>query len=97
MGPDEVAADPSYGGHPSFTFRRVEYLRDVIVRNGDGGKQIWLLDFGWTSDEVHPAYAWHRVTEEQKAQYIVDAYRWARQNWAPWIGVMSLWNLAAPG
>jgi hypothetical protein len=97
MSPEEVAADPAYGGHASFCFRRVEQLREVMVRNGDEAKQVWLLEFGWSSDEVHPAYAWHRVTEEQKAQYIVDAYRWAAQNWAPWIGVMALWNLAAPG
>jgi hypothetical protein len=97
MSPEEVAADQSYGGHPSFAFRRVEHLRQVMERNGDGGKQVWLLEFGWTSDEVNPAYAWHRVSEEQKAQYIVDAYRWANQNWAPWIGVMTLWNLSAPG
>jgi hypothetical protein len=97
MGPDEVAGDPSYGGHASFSFRRVEQLRDVMVRNGDDAKQVWLLEFGWTSDEVHPAYAWHRVTEDQKAQYIVDAFKWAREKWSPWIGVMTLWNLSAPG
>jgi polysaccharide biosynthesis protein PslG len=97
MSPDEVAADRSYGGHASFSFRRVEQLRDVMVRNGDDAKQVWLLEFGWTSDDVHPAYAWHRVTEDQKAEYIVGAYRWANQNWTPWIGVMCLWNLAAPG
>jgi polysaccharide biosynthesis protein PslG len=97
MGPDEVAGDPSYGGHASFAFRRVEQLRDVMVRNGDEAKQVWLLEFGWTSDEVHAAYAWHRVTEDQKAQYIVDAFKWAREKWSPWIGVMALWNLSAPG
>jgi polysaccharide biosynthesis protein PslG len=97
MSPDAVAADQSFGGHPSFSFRRVEQLRDVMVRNGDSGKQVWLLEFGWTSDEVNPAYAWHRVTEQQKADYIVGAYQWARNNWSPWIGVMTLWNLSAPG
>jgi hypothetical protein len=97
MSPDAVAADQSYGGHPSFSFRRVEQLHAVMVRNGDTSKQIWLMEFGWTSDEVNPAYAWHRVSEDQKAQYIVGAYRWANQNWAPWIGVMVLWNLASAG
>jgi hypothetical protein len=97
MSPDDVGADPSYGGHPSFSFRRVEQLREVMVNNGDDAKQVWLLEFGWTSDEVHPAYAWHRVTEDQKAQYIVGAFKWARDKWSPWIGVMNLWNLSAPG
>ena len=96
MSPEQVAADPSYGGHRFFCFRRIEDLRNVMVKNGDSNKQIWLLEFGWTSDEVHPAYAWHKVSEAQKAQYIVDAYKWAATNWSPWIGVMTLWNLPDP-
>jgi polysaccharide biosynthesis protein PslG len=96
IGPDELASDTQWGGHPSFGFRRVEMLRDVMVQNADEAKQVWLLEFGWTSDSVHDAYAWHRVTEEQKGTYIVEAYRWAALNWAPWIGVMTLWNVAAP-
>lgn len=96
MSPDQVAADPSYGGHRFFCFRRIEDLRNVMTRNGDSGKQIWLLEFGWTSDTVHPAYAWHAVSEDQKADYIVRAYKYAQMNWSSWIGVMTLWNLPAP-
>ncbi len=96
MSPEAVAANPSYGGHRFFCFRRVEDLRAVMVKNGDSNKQVWLLEFGWTSDEVHPAYAWHKVTEQQKADYIVGAYKWAASNWSPWIGVMTLWNLPDP-
>jgi hypothetical protein len=96
IGPAELAADTSWGGHSSFGFRRVEQLRDIMVRNGDAAKQIWLTEFGWTSDTIHPSYAWHRVTEEQKAQYVVEAYRWAHLHWQPWIGAMVLWNLPSP-
>ena len=96
MSPDEVAAGPEYGGHRVFTFRRVEDLRNVMVRNGDAGRQIWLTEFGWTSDPVHPAYAWHAVSEQQKADYLVRAYQFARANWSPWIGVMSVWTLPRP-
>ncbi len=96
IGPDELASDTQWGGHSSFGFRRVEMLRDVMVQNNDAAKQVWLLEFGWTSDTVHDSYAWHRVTEDQKATYIVGAYKWAADNWAPWIGVMTVWNLASP-
>jgi polysaccharide biosynthesis protein PslG len=82
--------------HPSFYFRRIEQLRDVQVRNGDANRQIWLLEFGWTSDTIHPAYSWFAVTEEKKAQNIVKAFQFARQNWSPWIGVMTLWTLPDP-
>ena len=96
MSPDAVASNPTFGGHRFFCFRRIEDLRNVMVKNGDASKQIWLLEFGWTSDEVHPAYSWHKVSEQQKADYIVGAYKWAASNWAPWIGVMTLWNLPDP-
>src|SRR3712207_9087721 len=67
-------------------FRSVEDLRAVMERNGDAGKQIWLLEFGWTTDRVHPAYAWFAVAPETQGAYLVGAYQWAAENWAPWIG-----------
>jgi polysaccharide biosynthesis protein PslG len=96
VSPDEAELDENWGGHRSFTFRRVEDLRAIMEANGDAAKQIWLLEFGWTTDELHPAYAWHRVTPDQHAQYLLDSYKWAQKNWSPWIGVMALWNLPDP-
>ena len=49
-------------------------------------KQIWLIEFGWHTDPVNPTFAWYRVTEEEKGDYIVRAYRLAHERWAPWIG-----------
>ncbi len=97
VSPAEAASNPTWGGHRFFVFRRVEDMREIMVRNGDADKQIWLLEFGWTSDPVHQAYAWHRVTEEEKGENLVAAYQWAAKNWAPWIGVMTLWTLPDPG
>jgi LysM repeat protein len=102
--PAVVASDPALNNYdPSpeerkrvYCFRHVEDLRQVMVENGDGDKQIALLEFGWTSDEVHPEYAWFRVTEEQKGDYLVRAYQYAQQNWSPWIGVMSLIYMPDP-
>jgi hypothetical protein len=82
--------------HPSFYFRRVEQLRSIMLANGDADKQIWLMEFGWTTDQVNPRYSWYATTEERKAELIVEAFRFARAHWAPWIGVMSLWTLADP-
>lgn len=96
MSAAEVAADPSFGGHPSFAFRRIEQLRQIMVDNGDDARQVWVLEFGWTSDTVHPEYSWYGVSEDTKADYLVRAYQYAQQNWSPWIGTMVLWNVAAP-
>ncbi len=82
--------------HGSFYFRRVEQLRDVMVRNGDQDKRVWLLEFGWTSDTVHPNYSWFAVSEDKKASNIVKAFQYARDHWRPWIGVMTLWTMSDP-
>ncbi|HYY89300.1 MAG TPA: hypothetical protein VFA49_10930 [Chloroflexota bacterium] len=96
--PDVDAAPGSLAefGHPSFYFRRVEQLRDVQVKHGDADRQVWLLEFGWTSDTVHPQYKWFAVSEQKKGQNIVSAFDYARRNWSPWIGVMTLWTLPDP-
>ncbi|HLZ27586.1 MAG TPA: hypothetical protein VKV73_09725 [Chloroflexota bacterium] len=80
----------------SFYFRRVEQLRAVQVKAGDAAWQIWFLEFGWTADKIHPNYSWFAVTEDKKADNIVKAFQYAKQNWSPWIGVMTLWTLADP-
>jgi hypothetical protein len=96
ISPDEVAANPDYGGHRFFCFRRVEDLRDIMVRYGDADKQIAILEMGWTTDPLHPEYAWFAVTEEQKADYLVRAFRYAREHWRPWVGPMFVLSIANP-
>jgi polysaccharide biosynthesis protein PslG len=96
MSPDQVAADPNYGGNRFNCFRRVEDLRAIMVRYGDTDKQVFITEFGWTSDQVNPSYAWHAVTEQQKADYLVRAYKYAKEHWSPWIGLMSLVYICDP-
>jgi hypothetical protein len=94
--PDDIANDPTLGGHRFFGFRHVEDLRNIMVANGDEPKQIWITELGWTSDTIHADYAWFQVPEETKADYLVRAFQWAHNNWAPWIGVMTAWSISAP-
>ncbi|HMQ52794.1 MAG TPA: beta-galactosidase [Anaerolineae bacterium] len=80
-----------------YGFRHVEDVRAVMVRNGDSAKQIVLLEFGWTIDpRPDSPYKWHAVTAEEQADYFVRAYQYAKQNWRPWIGIMSLIYVADP-
>jgi polysaccharide biosynthesis protein PslG len=83
--------------HPSFYFRRIEQLRQIMVDHGDSAQQVWLLEFGWTTDPVNPSYSWYATSESRKADLIVEAFKYANRNWAPWIGVMTLWTLSDPG
>jgi hypothetical protein len=82
--------------HPSFYFRRVEALRAIQAASGDADKQVWLTEFGWTTNPTDPNYSWYATTEERRGELIVEAFRYARAHWRPWIGVMTLWTLADP-
>jgi len=80
-----------------YGFRHVEDVREVMVRNGDEAKQVVLLEFGWTVDpRPDSPYHWHAVSPIEQAQYLERAYAYAKQNWQPWIGVMSLIYVANP-
>jgi hypothetical protein len=81
---------------PSFYFRRVEQIHDIMVGNGDVDKQIWLMEFGWTTEKRNPDYSWYATDEKTKGDLIVGAFKFARGNWSPWIGVMTLWTIADP-
>jgi hypothetical protein len=97
--PSAVADDPVLNnGDPSsrdlkriYCFRHVEDLRAVMVANGDADKRVVLLEFGWTTDHrPESPYTWHAVSDQEQADFLVRAYQYAKENWQPWIGVMSL-------
>ncbi len=80
----------------SFYFKRVLQLHDVMVQNGEGGKKMWLTEFGWDSSQTPPdAYKYARyVSEDQQAQYLTQAFALGKSY--PWMGVMFVWNLNFP-
>jgi hypothetical protein len=80
-----------------YCFRHVEDVRAIMVNNGDADKKVVLLEFGWTIDpRPDSPYKWHAVSPNQQADYFVRAYQYAKANWQPWIGVMSLIYVADP-
>lgn len=93
MSPEEAEAE---FGHRWMAFRHVEDMRAIMVERGDAAKQIAILEMGWTLDTIHPSFAWHAVTEEQQADYLVGAYRWAAEHWRPWVGLMVMIYMTNP-
>ena len=59
LDPADAAANQKYGGYRFFAFRHVEDIRAIMEKYGDAAKKIVLLEFGWTSDDINPAYKWH--------------------------------------
>lgn len=98
--PETAPDDPALNGNRWQAFRHVEDLRAIMVANGEGAKQIAILELGWTTDSrdtitdaagqvVSNPYRWHAVTEEEQARYLADAYIYAGKHWRPWIGLVS--------
>ena len=105
MDPAEVARTPELNNNdPSpeelrraYSFRHVEDMRKIMVEHGDSEKQVALMEMGWTSDSRPDSpYRWHSVTEDQKAAYLAQAFRYAEQNWKPWIAQMSVIYIPDP-
>lgn len=97
ISPEEAASNPEYGGQRFFAFRHVEDMRAIMVQHGDGDKQVAILELGWTSDQRPDSpYYWHAVSEEEKADYLVRAFAWAKAHWSAWMGVMTVIYIADP-
>jgi len=76
---------------------RVVLLREVMERNGDASKAIWISEFGYNSapDSIPQdrRTTWGQpVSEEIKGEYLVGQLERARVEW-PWVGVMNVWFL----
>lgn len=81
-----------WSDHASFYFRRTEQLRQVMATHGDS-RPIWITEFGWTTENQAPGYEYGADnSEEEQAQYLVDAFELARRDW-PWVEAMFVWNL----
>ncbi len=88
---NDPPADPP--SPDKLNFRRVELLRLVMERHGDGKKAVWFNEYGWDAPpaDIPPSEVlWGRVTEQQQAQWTVEGIRYAEEHW-PWAGVFSIW------
>ena len=109
MDPGEIARDPNFsnpGDHEAgvpeelrriYGFRHVEDVRDIMVRNGDADKRVVVLEFGWTTDNrENSPYRWHHIGEQRQGEYFVRAFQYAKDNWQPWIGLMTVIYMPDP-
>lgn len=79
--------DPQ-GAHDGLNFARLLDLRGIMVEYGDEQKPVWATEFGWTVSD-----AWHAVTPDEQAHYLLEALRRAKQEW-PWLTMVAVWHLA---
>lgn len=73
-----------------FNYGRNLFIRDLMVRNGDAHKAIWIAEMNWNAAPPDIPTIFGRVSDEQQARYDVLAYQRAQAEW-PWVGANMLW------
>lgn len=81
-------------GVPDFNFKRLKYLRDIMVENGDTARKMWALEVGWLRDNGYDMGKFNafKVSAQQQADYLQRAFEIAETEW-PWLELMTVWNL----
>lgn len=84
--PPEAAPAPEL-----LNFRRVELLRELMVRYGDADKPVFVTEGGWND---HPRWTWS-VKPAQRVTYSLGAYALALDQWS-WCPAVALWVFRTP-
>ena len=65
-----------------------------MVDSGLGDMQIWITEFGWATQNNTPGYGFgDNISYQEQADWIVRAFQMGRNDYAPWVGAMFLWQL----
>lgn len=78
-------------GPDILNFRRVELVRDIMVRHGDAATPIFITESGWND---HPRWT-HAVRPAQRIRYTKDALAYAEANW-PFVKTVAVWAFRYP-
>lgn len=77
-------------------FGRHQWLRDIMVANGDAEKPIWISEAGWNPVPPLPGIwgydTYGTVSMAEAADYVPIAYERALSEW-PYVGVINYWFL----
>ena len=82
----------------SVNIARHIFYRDIMVRNGDAHKSIWLSEAAWNAtldadlprDQIDAFSRYGNTTQEQAARYMPQLYERAQREWH-WIGNIMYW------
>lgn len=95
--PDELANGDLNNYYPAtrelnttWGFRSIEVLHDYTMAPERQVRKQWVVTkMGWTTDKRERSLVkWAAVSEQMQGDYLRRAYRWAKDNWSGWVGVM---------
>ena len=78
-------------GSDRLNFRRLEFLRQIMVDAEDTAKPVFITESGWND---HPRWT-GGVRPSQRLQYTVQAFEYAAAHW-DWVQQLCIWALRYP-
>jgi hypothetical protein len=78
-------------GRDVMNFRRVELIYEIMQKNGDGDKPIFITESGWND---HPRWT-KAVRPGERIRYTLGSYRWTAEN-LPTVQKLCQWVLRYP-
>jgi hypothetical protein len=84
--PPDAPPDPGV-----LNFRRVELMREVMLRHGDADTPMMITETGWND---HPRWT-QAVRPAQRLTYTLDALDRAAADW-PYVELVGLWSFRYP-
>ena len=77
--------------HPLvLNFGRARYVRDLMVRNGDGEKPMWISEMNWNTVPLDRPAPFGRVTPDDQGRFLIQAFRRIEDEW-PWLTLANVW------
>ncbi|MBM7520311.1 cellulase family glycosylhydrolase [Nocardioides nitrophenolicus] len=85
IGPSDAAPETASVG-AVWRLTSTPMVHDVMTTWGDGGKQIWITELGWSTGTENDGNAWNRpVSVPQQADFLRRAVRLVRAEY-PYVG-----------
>jgi hypothetical protein len=75
----------------ALNFRRIELMRDIMVKYGDEDKPVYLTETGWND---HPRWA-YGVSAAQRIAYTLEMYEFTQEVY-PWLKALCVWAFRYP-
>lgn len=85
--PPDAPRDANEG----LNFARLLEWRDIMAANGAAGKNIWITEFGYPTEQP-PGYEQRVVAEAQQAEYLPRAFEKTRAEF-PFVELFTVWNI----
>lgn len=77
--------------HPLvLNFGRARYVRDLMVRNGDGVTPMWISEMNWNSVPLDQSAPFGRVAPDDQGRFLIQAFQRIEKEW-PWLTLANVW------